>query len=217
MSTLVYGTAHPPAHECYGHPADLNNAEIESAELGSNGEGGMPCPLLVEHTGAPVGEVEHSWRGARGELRVAARIKQPGAIEAVRNGTMRGLSLGTNVQDIGNGSNRAVDELSICKTPARRNCYIDMIDGRKVLSRHNASGTYYKRANRMHTATTQHQSTLPCRFPDGRTCLPPTRRVTYPWTRPQPRLSRPVRRMPHPCPQAQTPIRPTTSRSSKSS
>ena len=126
------GVAHPPpARGGRNCPADLNAAEICTTNLGRNGG----TPLLVEHDhGARAGRVLASWEGRNGELRVAGVVNDPAAVQSVRSGNMRGLSLGTGVtMDVdGNALMRTQDELSLCEEPRRAGCYIDTLDGRSV-------------------------------------------------------------------------------------
>ena len=144
-SLQFQGVAHPPPEQCNKHEADLKGAEMDIVKLGDT-----ETPLLVEHTGRAVGHVEHSWRGPRGELLVGGRVDDPVAAERVRSGNMRGLSLGMSVIDCernGNAENkdRFVNELSLCERPARGGCYINTIDGKRVLRQANfASGMRYK-------------------------------------------------------------------------
>ena len=87
----IRGVAHPapPRRGGRSNRADLTGAEIDCTNLTGK-------PLLCEHDhGDRVGTVLASWKGRDGSLRVAANVEEPGAIEMVRNGTMRGLSLGT--------------------------------------------------------------------------------------------------------------------------
>ena len=134
MPSLQFqGVAHPPPEQCCSHEADLNRTEMETVRLGDSA-----TPLLVEHGGKAVGAVEHSWTGPRGELLVGGRVDDPQAAERVRRGDMRGLSLGMSVIDRerkGDSADKArfVNELSLCKQPARGGCFINAIDGKRVL------------------------------------------------------------------------------------
>ena len=89
----IRGTAHPPPppngqRAC---PADLSRAEIQATNIAGR-------PLLNEHNhNARVGECLASWQGTDGSLRVAARVTDPAAMQQVRDGSLRGLSLGTNM------------------------------------------------------------------------------------------------------------------------
>ena len=127
MSISFRGTAHPPPGTSREHPADLNAAEIATTDLGGR-------PLLVEHGGGAVGKVLASWEGRRGELRVAGRVDDQQAVEKMKRGELRGLSLGTGlIQDTtGSVLVRAQDELSICKEGRRAGTWVDTIDGAKV-------------------------------------------------------------------------------------
>jgi hypothetical protein len=133
------GIAHPPPRRDgrRGNVADLNAAEIATANMGRNGRG---TDLLVEHdhSGGSVGSVFTSWEGPRGELRVHGVINDPSAQESVRSGKMRELSLGTSVHSMGNDDvlYRSHDELSLCEQAARPGCIITDLDGRRVGSSH---------------------------------------------------------------------------------
>ena len=124
----IRGVAHPPAPRRGGR---ANKADLSSAEISATRMSGQP--LLCEHDhGDRVGTVLASWKGADGSLRVAANVEDPSAIEMVKNGTMRGLSLGTGMTlgPDGNVAYRGQDELSICVEGKRPGTWIDTIDGK---------------------------------------------------------------------------------------
>ena len=123
----IRGVAHPPPPRRGGRAnrADLTGAEIDCTNLSGK-------PLLCEHDhGDRVGTVLASWKGRDGSLRVAANVEEPSAIEMVKNGTMRGLSLGTGMTLDGDGNvaYRGQDELSICEEGKRPGTWIDTMDG----------------------------------------------------------------------------------------
>ena len=62
-------------------------------------------------------------------------------IERVKSGHSRGLSLGSSVISDTNGTRVMAmqDELSLCVEPRRGGCYVDEIDGKRVLRSHRAS------------------------------------------------------------------------------
>mgnify|MGYP001158579794 CR=1 FL=1 len=128
------GTCHPPParNGKRQNSADLNAAEIATASLGKNGA----TDVLVEHDAraGPVGVVTSSWEGRAGELRVSGRVTDPAAIQAIKTGSLRQLSLGTSVHTTEDGKvlMRTHDELSLCERAARPGCNIDDIDGRRV-------------------------------------------------------------------------------------
>jgi len=130
MPLPIRGVAHPPPPRNGGRPnrADLTRAEIDGTNLAGK-------PLLCEHDhGDRVGTVLASWRGRDGSLRVAANVEDPGAIDLVRKGEMRGLSLGTSMilGEDGNVAFRGQDELSICAEGKRPGTWIDTIAGKSV-------------------------------------------------------------------------------------
>mgnify|MGYP001193609256 FL=1 len=134
------GSAHPPPRRdgTRGNVADLNAAEIATTQLGRGGG----TAVLVEHDHSNrVGRVTSSWEGNNGSLRVSGIVTDPDAERAVRDGTMRGLSLGTSVLQDGSGQRliSIQDELSICEMPRRGGCWIDEVDGRSVRTVHCAS------------------------------------------------------------------------------
>lgn len=90
--------------------------------------------LEHDHAGGRIGSVTSSWEGPRGELRVSGIVSDPAAVNAVRNGSMRELSLGTSVhsEDNGNVLMRTHDELSLCERAARPGCILTEVDGRTV-------------------------------------------------------------------------------------
>jgi len=130
MTLPIRGVAHPPPprHGGRSNRADLTRAEIDTTNLAGK-------PLLCEHDhGDRVGTVLASWRGRDGSLRIAANVDEPGAIDLVRKGEMRGLSLGTSMilGEDGNVAYRGQDELSICAEGKRPGTWIDTIAGKSV-------------------------------------------------------------------------------------
>ena len=124
----IRGVAHPPPPRRGGR---ANRADLTSAEIGGTNLAGKP--LLCEHDhGDRVGTVLASWKGSDGSLRIAANVEEAQAIEAVKRGEMRGLSLGTSMilGEDGNVAFRGQDELSICEEGKRPGTWIDTMDGR---------------------------------------------------------------------------------------
>ena len=109
--TEIRGVAHPaPSKFGRGNRAALSRAEIQSTNLAGK-------PLLNEHSSDErVGTVLTSWEGRDGSLRIAAHVEDPTAQQQVRDGTLRGLSLGTDMILATDGSvaYRSQAELSIC-------------------------------------------------------------------------------------------------------
>jgi len=137
MPVEVRGVAHPPpTHGGRDDPSDLNAAEIATTQLGG-------APLFWEHqtSSRPVGQVLASWEGSDGSLRMSAIVTDPTTEKRVRNGTARGLSLGTDVisTDKGDVLMRAQRELSVCKEGRRPGTFIDHVGGQRVLRRAKAS------------------------------------------------------------------------------
>ena len=127
MSLPIRGVAHPPPPRRGGraNKADLTGAEIACTNLAGK-------PLLCEHdAGDRVGTVLASWKGRDGSLRIAANVEDPGAIEQVKKGEMRGLSLGTSMilGEDGSVAFRGQDELSICEEGKRPGTWIDTMNG----------------------------------------------------------------------------------------
>ena len=125
------GVAHPPPGVSEPDIANLSAAEIGLTDLGDRGG----APLLFEHdSNRKVGHCLASWEGKNGELRVAGVVTDPQIERTIRNGSNRGLSLGTDViQDRqGNALYKSQQELSVCAEPRRRGCYIDTVDGENV-------------------------------------------------------------------------------------
>jgi len=92
-SIQIRGTAHPPPPSAGGR---LNAADLSRAEIAATNIAGRP--LLNEHdSNSRVGTCLASWQGADGSLRVAASVDDAATIQQVRNGTLRGLSLGTDM------------------------------------------------------------------------------------------------------------------------
>ena len=127
----IRGTAHPapPASGARGCSADLSRAEIQATNIAGK-------PLLHEHDHrAQVGNCLASWQGTDGSLRIAARVTDPEAIKGVRDGSLRGLSLGTNMimDEDQNVLYRAQGELSVCKEGRRPGTWIDTVNGKTVM------------------------------------------------------------------------------------
>lgn len=125
MVLEIRGTAHPPPPRAgRGGPADLSAAEIASTNIAG-------APLLNEHdASARVGTCLASWQGADGSLRIAARVDDPAAERAVRSGTMRGLSLGTDLimSEEGEVLFRGQKECSICEEGKRDGTWMTHIN-----------------------------------------------------------------------------------------
>lgn len=126
----IRGTAHPPPPRDGGrnNRADLSRAEIAATNIAGR-------PLLNEHdSNARVGTCLASWQGSDGSLRIAANVEEPSAIQQVRDGTLRGLSLGTDMvlSESGDVLYRNQAELSICEEGRRDGTWVDTIDGRTV-------------------------------------------------------------------------------------
>lgn len=133
----IRGTAHPPAPLGGGRgcAADLSAAEIRNTNISGR-------PLLDEHdANARVGTCLASWPGSNGELRIAARVDDPATQQHVRNGTLRGLSLGTDMimDEGGDVLFRGQAELSLCAEGKRPNTWVDTINGKTVHRHHRAS------------------------------------------------------------------------------
>lgn len=131
MVLQFQGVAHPPPGSGRAHSADLNRAEISNTIMHGT-------PLLVEHeAGTQCGRVLTSWEGPKGELRVLANVSNPRIEREIHNGTLRGLSLGTDmIKDTeGNILYRGQQELSVCEEGMRHGTWIHEIDGKKVYDR----------------------------------------------------------------------------------
>ena len=130
------GIAHGPARQDRAHPSDLSPGELEATQMGG-------LPLHVEHRTdeSPVGHVLSSYTGGRGELRVIAKVEDPITAQEVRNGSLRGLSLGTDCVASMNGDvlSRSQKELSLCAEGRRKGTWITDIDGKQVHQVHNFS------------------------------------------------------------------------------
>lgn len=129
-SLQIRGTAHPapPRDGNRKIAADLSRAEIAVTNIAGR-------PLLNEHdSNSRVGTCVASWQGTDGSLRIAANVEDPNAIQQVRNGTLRGLSLGTDMvlNEEGDVLYRNQAELSICEEGRRPGTWIDTINGQTV-------------------------------------------------------------------------------------
>jgi len=129
---IFKGVCHPPAKGTREHPSDLSVGELDASGRGKlNG-----LPVHVEHdTAAPsVGNVLTSFEGSRGELRVIGQITDASTAEQVRNGRLRGLSLGTDcIQSMdGNVLTRSQKELSVCEEGRRNGTWITHLDNKLV-------------------------------------------------------------------------------------
>lgn len=127
------GTAHGAASSVSGEDlSDLNHCEIATTQLGKNGG----LPLCFEHDRKRrVGTVLSSWEGVNGELRVCGVVDDADVASRVRDGSARGLSLGSGIlQDAETGRKLSVvqEELSLCAEPRRPGCYVTHVDGVEV-------------------------------------------------------------------------------------
>ena len=132
------GTAHPAPGVSDPDIANLEAAEIALTDLGRRGG----TQILYEHNSRDkIGRCDASWEGPNGELRVSGTITDARVEASIRNGRTQGLSLGTDVvSDVnGNALYKSQQELSVCTEPRRRGCYIDVVDGKNVRKRSNAS------------------------------------------------------------------------------
>lgn len=132
MVLSFVGIAHPSASSGKrGNVADLSNAEIATQRLG-----GLPLHLEHDTAAAPVGRVQTSWQNRQhGDLRVLAQVDDAEVERQIRDGSMRGLSLGTEMlvdADTGGVLRRAQTELSVCEEPRRKGCYITEVNGKTV-------------------------------------------------------------------------------------
>ena len=137
MVLQIRGVAHPapPADGSRREPADLTAAEVRATNIAGK-------PLLNEHdSNARVGTCLASWQGPDGSLRIAANVNDPKAIEDVRAGKLRGLSLGTDLilDEGGKVLYRGQQELSVCAEGRRPGTWVDTINGRTVLRHSRAS------------------------------------------------------------------------------
>lgn len=89
----IRGIAHPPP------PRDgsrLDKSDLTAAEIAVTNISGKP--LLHEHEhNSRVGTCLASWEGRDGSLRIAAEVDDPQTQQDIRQGHLRGLSLGTDL------------------------------------------------------------------------------------------------------------------------
>ena len=105
-------------------------------------------PLLYEHDASDrVGTVLASWQGIDGSLRVSANVHDEGVAKSIKNGSTRGLSLGTDMimGEAGDVLYRKQSELSVCVEGKREGTWIDTLDGKTVHATHTASKQLDKR------------------------------------------------------------------------
>jgi uncharacterized protein len=69
-------------------------------------------PLLWQHQGAPVGEIERVEEDSRG-LRVIGRVDAPDLADAVAAGAVTGLSFGYRVREAKGGAAREIQRLDL--------------------------------------------------------------------------------------------------------
>ena len=129
MSLVFSGVAHPPAKTPRDHPSDLSAGEMLTTQLG-----GLPIHMEHETASRPVGNCLASWPGQRGELRVMGQITDSNIAQQVKDGSLRGLSLGTDcIQSMsGETLSRAQRELSVCEEGRRNGTWITHIDNHPV-------------------------------------------------------------------------------------
>lgn len=127
----IRGICHPPPPKNGRRlsPDDLSPAEIRTTNLAGR-------PLLHEHdSGERIGTCTASWEGEDGSLRMAARVTDPDAIRSVRNGSLRGLSLGTNLLydvDTGETYDRRVTECSAVREGRRDGTWMYSVNNKIV-------------------------------------------------------------------------------------
>jgi HK97 family phage prohead protease len=71
-----------------------------------------PVPLLWQHSGKPVGEIERLAEDRRG-LRVIGRVAAPALAAAVARGAVTGLSFGYRVTEARDGPRREIKALEL--------------------------------------------------------------------------------------------------------
>lgn len=130
---LFEGIVHPPPRPDQAK-ADLDEADIQSWDLGARPNTYAQTRLLVEHTGDPVGSVLASWQGPDGSMRVCGSVRDDSVCDLVREGVLRGLSLGQGMYDFGQKALplRLIDEVSLCAEGARPGTWITRINGDQV-------------------------------------------------------------------------------------
>lgn len=74
--------------------------------------GARRVPLLWQHQGAPVGEIEAIGEDGRG-LRVIGRVEAPELAKRLRRGAVTGLSFGYRVKQAGRGTPREITALDL--------------------------------------------------------------------------------------------------------
>lgn len=89
-------------------------------------------PLLWQHQGESVGEIESLVEDKRG-LRVIGRVRDPQLAEAIARGAVRGLSFGYRVREAGYGRHRELrlldlHEISLVATPMQPLACIHAVD-----------------------------------------------------------------------------------------
>jgi hypothetical protein len=128
---------------------------------------GTGTDLLVEHNkDHNVGRVLGSYARRDGALVVGGVIRDEDTARRVRSGELRGLSLGTVVTSVEEGSRkdciRSQEELSLCTEPRRMGCYIDTLDGKTVRTACNFSG---RREGPCASRVCNKRATSTCRYP----------------------------------------------------
>lgn len=89
-------------------------------------------PLLWQHGGAPVGEVEWIGEDARG-LRVIGSVREPALARAVAAGAVNGLSFGYRVRAARRGTYRELlqvelEEVSLVASPMQNLARVHAVD-----------------------------------------------------------------------------------------
>jgi HK97 family phage prohead protease len=89
-------------------------------------------PLLWQHGGAPVGEIEWLGEDSRG-LRVIGRVSEPGLAAAVARGAVNGLSFGYRVRAAARGRWRELlqvelQEVSLVASPMQTLARVHAVD-----------------------------------------------------------------------------------------
>ena len=99
-------------------------------------------PLLWQHGGKPVGEIERLEEDARG-LRVIGRVTDPGLADAVAKGAVNGLSFGYRVREAARGRFRELlqvelHEVSLVAMPMQALARVHAVEGGGLADRESA-------------------------------------------------------------------------------
>ena len=135
-SLLLWGQANPEAYEDSYKGVYLNKQDMTDMvqQVNQAKASGSKIPVLIEHTGSPIGHVVSAWVDKANTLQCVLELSDKSLESAIgqqliRDGVVKELSLGylLDIKQTKNGfdaSKKSLQEISIVKKGARDFCRI---------------------------------------------------------------------------------------------